>query len=239
MSPPQKMRILILTPVVRGVLDDDVVPPLPSFVQAEAGWLAEGPSSIECRIDEARAVPAMLDAVGFAAADGVDGIVLNCFMDPAVGAARELVHVPVAAPAQSAMTLASTLGDRFSVILPAASGAPIIAGLAHAYVGRERLASVRSVEMAVAELRDRERLVTGLVEQAERSIEEDGADVVILGCTGMCAVTSAFRAALAHHDVPVIDPTVAAVGAVVSQLMLGVHHSGAAYALPAWRTEVQ
>ncbi|ADB50564.1 aspartate/glutamate racemase family protein [Conexibacter woesei] len=239
MTQGDTIRIQILTPVVKGVLDDDVIPRLPSFVQAEAGWLTEGPSSIESRTDEARAVPAMLDAVVAAAADGVDGVVLNCFMDPAVGAARELTHLPVAAPGQSAMTLASTLGGRFSVILPAASGAPIVAEQAHAYVGRERLASVRSVEMAVAEMRDRDRLVTGLVEQAERAIGEDGADVVILGCTGMCGVTSAFRAALAHHDVPVIDPTVAAVGAVVSQLMLGVHHSGSAYALPAWRREAR
>jgi len=239
MSAENAIRIQILTPVVRGVLNDDVIPTLPSFVRAEAGWLAEGPSSIECRVDEARAVPAMLDAVIAAAADGVDGIVLNCFMDPAVGAARELVQVPVAAPAQSAMTLASTLGDRFSVILPAATGAPIAVELAHAYVGRERLASVRSVDIAVAEMHDRDRLVSGLVEQAERAIADDGAHVLILGCTGMCAVTSAFRAALAHHDVPVIDPTVAAVGAVVSKAMLGVHHSGPAYAVPAWRTEVR
>jgi allantoin racemase len=135
------------------------------------------------------------------------------------------------------MTLAATLGDRFSVILPAASGAPIVADQAHAYVGRDRLASVRSVEIPVAELRDDERLVAGLVEQAELALTHDGAHVVILGCTGMCGVTLAFRAALAHHDVPVIDPTLAALGAVVSQAIGGVHHSGSAYALPAWRTE--
>jgi allantoin racemase len=233
------MRIRIVNPVVRGVLDEDVLPPLPPFVCAEVDWLSEGPLSIECRADEARAVPAVLDAVLAAAADGVDGILVNCFMDPALEPARELTHVPVVGPGQSSMTLATTLGDRFSVILPAASGAPIATAQAHAYVGRERLVSVRSVEMPVAELHDHDRLVDGLVEQAERAIADDGADVVILGCTGMCGVTSAFRAALAHHDVPVIDPTLAAVGAVVAQAILDVHHSGPAYALPTWRTEVR
>lgn len=233
------MRIRIVNTVVRGSLAEDSLPPLPPFVRAEVDWLAEGPTSIECRADEARAVPAVLAAVVAAAQDGVDGIVVNCFMDPALGPARESMHVPVAGPAQSSMTLATTLGDRFSVILPAASGAPIVTEQAHAYVGRERLASVRSVEMPVAELRDHDRLVAGLVEQAELAIAEDGAHVVILGCTGMCAVTNAFRAALAHHDVPVIDPTLAAVGAVVTQAILDVHHSGPAYALPTWRTEVR
>ena len=229
------MRIRIITPVVKGVLGDDIIPSLPSFVQAEAGWLAQGPPSIECRVDSAHAIPSLLDAVLAAAADGVDGMVLNCFLDPGIGAARELTRVPVAVPAQSAMTLATTLGDRFSVILPAASGTPMVVGLADAYVGRGRLASVRSVEMAVAEMRDHKRLVAGLVEQAERAIKEDGAHVVILGCTGMCSVVKAVTTALAHHDVPVIDPTTAAIGAVVSQLMLGVRHSGPAYALPSWR----
>ncbi|WP_063740156.1 aspartate/glutamate racemase family protein [Amycolatopsis jejuensis] len=236
------MRIRIIYPVVEGALGPDAVPALPSFmdaVDAEPAWLTGGPSSIETRGDEARVLPAVLDAVEKATVEGVDGIVLNCFMDPALGAARESTQLPVAAPAQSAMTLATTLGDRFSVILPAASGAPIVTELAHAYVGRERLASVRGVEMPVAELREHDRLVTALCEQAERAIAEDGAQVLILGCTGMCGVTTAFRAALAHHDVPVIDPTVAAVSAVVSQLMLGVHHSGRAYALPAWRREAR
>ncbi|MFE4667032.1 aspartate/glutamate racemase family protein [Streptomyces sp. NPDC056716] len=233
------MRIRIIYPVVEGALGDDVVPALPSYVRPEIGWLADGPPSIETRADEAHALPALLDAVESAAADGVDGIVLSCFMDPGLGAARELTRLPVTAPAQSAMTMAITLGDRFSVILPAASGAPVVRELAHTYVGRDRLASVRGVEMPVAELRDHELLVTRLVEQAERAVADDGADVLILGCTGMGGVTDAFRAALAHHDVPVIDPTAAAVSAVVSQLTLGVRHSGPAYALPAWRTEAR
>jgi allantoin racemase len=229
------MRIRVINTVVKGVLDDDVLPPLPDFVDAELDWLDDGPSTIECRADEARVAPLVLDRVADAAAAGVDGIVLNCFMDPALEPARELVHVPVAGPGQSAMALATTLGERFSVILPAASGAPIVAAQATTYVGRERLASVRGVEMPVAELADHERLVGGLVEQAEHALDEDGAQVVILGCTGMCSVTDAVRSALADRDVPVLDPTIAAVGAVVSQVMQGAHHSGLAYAVPAWQ----
>jgi hypothetical protein len=53
----------------------------------------------------------------------------------------------------------------------------------------------------------------------------------------MCAVTGAVRDALAGRDVPVIDPTLAAVGNVVAQALQGAHHSSAAYALPAWRAQ--
>lgn len=232
------MKIRLINTVVRDVITDEMLPPVPDFVELEVDWLDEGPSSIECRVDDALCVPAVLERVR-AAAPEVDGIVVNCFMDPALEPARELAHVPVAGPAQSAMTLATTLGQTFSVVLPAASGAPIVVDEAVRYVGRDRLASVRSVEMPVAELHDSERLTEGLLEQAERAIGEDGAHVVVLGCTGMCGVTAAVRRGLEErgHDVPVIDPTLSAIGSVVTQLLTGVHHSGRAYALPAWRTQ--
>ena len=232
------MRIRIVNTVIRDVIDDDMLPPVPSFVRLEVDYLSEGPSSIECRADEAACVPAVLEKVRDAAADGVDGIVLNCFMDPGLEPARELVHVPVVGPAQAAMTLATTLGQTFSVVLPAASGAPIAVDEAIRYVGRDRLASVRSVEMPVAELHDSARLTEGLLEEAERALADDGAHVVVLGCTGMCGVTAVVRQGLAErgHDVPVVDPTLAAIGSVVSQVLVGVHHSGVAYALPSWRT---
>jgi allantoin racemase len=229
------MKIRIVNTVVAGVLGDDIVPPVPDFVEPEVDWLDDGPTSIECRADEAIAVPAVLERVR-AAAGEVDGIVLNCFMDPGLEAARELVHIPVAGPAQSAMTLAATLGQTFSVVLPAATGVPIVVDQATRYVGRERLASVRSVEMPVAELHDHDRLVDRLCGEGQRAVTDDGAHVVVLGCTGMCTVTSAVQRLLAErgHDVPVVDPTLAAVGNVVAQVLAHVHHSGAAYAVPSW-----
>jgi allantoin racemase len=234
------VKIRIIHPVVRGALDDDVLPPLPPFVEAESDWLEEGPTSIECRYDEALVARPVLERMKAAAADGVDGIVVNCFMDPALQPGRELVHVPVAGPGQSSMTLAATLGQTFSVILPAASGEPIVVDQAVAYTGRDRLASVRSVEMPVADLHDAERLVPALVEQGREAVVRDGAHVIILGCTGMCGVTAAFRREMEALGLgtPVIDPTLAAVSSVVAQTITGVVHSARAYAVPSWRTVV-
>jgi allantoin racemase len=123
------------------------------------------------------------------------------------------------------------------VILPATSGRPIVVDEAIRYVGRDRLASVRGVEMPVAELHDGDRLTEALLDQAERAVLEDGADVVILGCTGMCGVTAAVRSGMAElgYDIPVVDPTLAAIGNVVSQLLVEAHHSGRTYAVPSWR----
>lgn len=231
------MRIRVINPVTKVVLGGEILPPLPDFVQAELDWVKEGLPSIECRYDDAVSVPALLERVKAAARDRVDGIVINCFMDPGLKTARELVHIPVAGPAESAMLLASSLGQSFSVILPAASGAPIVVDEAIAYGVRDNLASVRSVEMAVAELSDHRRLTRELMVQAEKAMIEDGAHVIILGCTGMCGVTARARQEIANrgYDVPVIDPTQAAIGLLAALYTMGVHHSGRAYEVPSWR----
>jgi allantoin racemase len=233
------IRIRIVNPIIRAVLDEGALPQMPSFVSGEVDWLEEGPSSIESRVDHALCVPPLLERVRAAAADGVDAIVLNCFMDTGVEPARELVSVPVVGPGQSAMTLAATVAQTFSVVLPARSGAPIALEEARLYVGRERVASIRGVEMPVSELHDADRLVAALVSEAHAALTEDGAHAIVLGCTGMSHVTKRVKQELetAGHDVPVIDPTLAAVGAAVAQVIAGIRHSGKTYELPAWKVE--
>jgi allantoin racemase len=210
---------------------------MPDFVQAELAWAAEGFPSIECRYDDALAVPNLLEMVKDAEKDGVDGMVINCFMDPGLKPARELVKTLVAGPAESAMLLASSLAQSFSVILPAASGASIVVDETVAYGVRPRLASVRSVEMPVAELSDHDRLSKELLTQAKKAIDEDGAHAIILGCTGMCGVTANIKKDMAEqgYDVPVIDPTQAAIGMLLAFITMGVRHSERTYGVPSWR----
>ncbi len=214
------------------------MPPFPDFVTVEQDWLEEGPTAIECLYDEAISVPPLLERVKKAAADEVDGIVIGCFMDPGLRAARELVRVPVAGLAESAMLLAGGLGQSFSVILPARSGIPKVVDQAISYGVRDRLASVPCLEIPLSEYSDREKLVRETVKLAERALKEDDAHTLIMGCTGMSPVTEAVKRELHEHghDVPVIDPIQAAVGMLLAHHTMGVTHSLRAYALPSWRT---
>jgi len=233
-----KVRIRVVNAVAKGVLDDSILPAVPEFVKLECDWLDEGPTSIECRVDDSMAVPHILKKVRQAADDRVDGILVNCFMDPGVEAARELVRVPVVGAAQPAMALACTLGQRFSVILPAKSGIPIVREQAARYGVAHALASVRSVEMPVAELSDHDRLARELAREAEKAVRDDDAHVIVLGCTGMAYITARFALAIADSgvDVPVLDPTLAGIGWLVAVNTLGTTHSERTYSLPPWRT---
>lgn len=172
--------------------------------------IEDGPASIESEFDEALAVPATLAQVQQAADFGADAIVINCMGDPGLAAARELVSVPVLGPGQTSMHVASMLGHRFSILTVADRLVHVDEDRAARYGLASRLASVRSVDVPVLDLQaSEERLVAALTEQAIRAVRDDGAHVLVLGCTGMTGTAGLVAAALSERgvrDIPVIDP---------------------------------
>ncbi len=75
-----------------------------------------GPSSIESMYEEAQAVPGMVAAAVQAEQDGYDGIIVGCYGDPGLAAAREMVRIPVVGPGETSALLAAMLGHHFSIV---------------------------------------------------------------------------------------------------------------------------
>src|SRR6056297_974379 len=63
--------------------------------QVEIQDVPDGPASIESAYDELMAVPATLRGIVEAERDGFDAVIIGCFGDPGLEAARELVNIPV------------------------------------------------------------------------------------------------------------------------------------------------
>ena len=77
------------------------------------------------------------------------------------------------------------------------------------------MAGERAIGLGVTQLAQEEVVASRMTETAERLRDEDGADVIVLGCAGMAR----YRASLeAHLGCPVIDPSQAAVGMALSML---------------------
>jgi Asp/Glu/hydantoin racemase len=72
----------------------------------------------------------------------------------------------------------------------------------------ERFAGERPLNMSVAETASGEGTLARMIEIGKELREEDGADVIVMGCAGMARHRAPLEAAL---SVPVIDPTQAAV----------------------------
>jgi len=86
----------------------------------------------------------------------------------------------------------------------------------------------------VLELDDRDRLLTRLLEQIHKAVVEDGAEAIVLGCTGMLGLGKALKEALSREgrEVPVVEPTAAAIGFLESMIRSGISHSKVTYPKP-------
>jgi allantoin racemase len=202
-----------------------------SFAQIE-----RGPASIESELDGALAAPDTIRRIAEAERDGADAVVIDCMDDPGLFPAREVVSIPVVGACETTMHLGSQLGHRFSVVTVMEASIPGFENRARLYGVREKLASVRAVEIPVLELESSaERLLGELCAEAIAAVEEDGAHALVFGCTGLLGYAGAVRDALAergHRGIPVIDPIPTAVAMAEALVDLGLAHSKRTWPAP-------
>jgi len=176
--------------------------------------LFEGPPGIET---QAHVDAASAHVTAAIAREPADAYVIACFSDPGLHAAREQTRVPVFGIAESACATAITLGSRFGIIAIMERSIPRHLRYVASMGLGGRLAGDRAINTGVAALADEARTEGRLMEVGRQLRDEDGADVLILGCAGMAAYRGRLEQAL---GMPVIDPTQAAVGHALSALAL-------------------
>ncbi|MFQ5791278.1 MAG: aspartate/glutamate racemase family protein, partial [Acidobacteriota bacterium] len=140
-----------------------------------AVWdVGEGPASIESTVEEYLAVPPLLEAVARANTAGYDALVVGCFGDPGVEAAREIASIPIIGPCEASLLASIPLGHRTSIITVLESVVHPLRRVARVVGLEGRLASVRSIDVAVLDLsRDRARALAAFVDQGRRALQED------------------------------------------------------------------
>src|SRR5919197_3398626 len=205
-------RILWINPLGTSVFDAAIGAELTRVkrptTDVEVRSLRRGPHHLEYHAYEAWVTPDVLTTVIAAEREGFDAAVIGCFYDTGLRPAREVAtRIAVAAPCESAVHIASTLGDSFSVIVGRRKWVPEMRDNVTRYGYRDRLASFKVVELGVHDFQNdpdltRERLT----EAAHDAVTNDGAEVVVLGCT---AEYGFFEALQAQIGVPVVDATVA------------------------------
>ena len=219
------MKILVVVPVVLNSVEGDVeyrdAIKQPDTI-VECVSIATGPTSIETCFDEAFAVPEVLRLIK-ASAGSVDAVVINCFADPGLMAARELLDIPVVGASEASMSLALQLAHRFGVVSTYENSVAYTELQARARGIETRLAGVIGIELGVCELEeDIEATTNLLIEAARELIATRRAEAIVLGCTGMVPAASGLRAAL---DVPVIEPLAAAFKTAEAMVTLGLRHT--------------
>jgi allantoin racemase len=134
--------------------------------------------------------------------------VIGCFYDTGLRPAREVTsRMAVAAPCESAVHIASTLGDSFSVVVGRRKWVPEMRDNVIRYGYRDRLASFKVLELGVHDFqKDPDETHRRIAAAGGDAVEQDGAEVIVLGCT---AEFGFFEQLQQELGVPVIDATVA------------------------------
>jgi allantoin racemase len=233
------MHIRVINPTITTSWEQDTLRTYQQAArpgtQVSVATLDWGTASIECYRDEALVTPDILAKVVEAEKAGVDAVIIDCMGDPGLYAARELVEIPVVGPAQASMHLAAMLGHRFSVLCLFEQDAIMTGDLVNRYGLSTRLASTRAFDIPVLDLRDDvEATVQALIPVAERAVREDGAAIIVPGCTGLAGLAPRIQAGLRERgcEVPVLDPPSVALKLAESLVDLRQTHSKRTWPYP-------
>jgi allantoin racemase len=205
------LRILWVNPVGGNDVDDKVTLETineikRSDVEAKVVHLSKGPVHLEYHYYEHLNMDETLEWVKWAEKEGYDAVVIGCFYDPGLREARELVSIPVIAPAETSIHVASTLGHKFSIIVGRRKSIPKMESNIHQYGLENKLASFRVINFTVPMMaKEPEKLKGAIFKAAKQAIEQDGAEVIILGCT---AASGFMKELINKLKVPVLDAVV-------------------------------
>ena len=197
--------------------------------EVEVVCLPHGPVSIESAYDEALAAPYIIEEVVKAEREGFDAVSVDCAMDTVVRAAREAVSIPLTSAGEASYLIAMGLCNKFSVVTVLESTADAIKENLRKYGFEGRVASIRCADIPVLELQDQRKAFDAILKEAEIAIEHEGAEAIVLGCTGMSSLTRELQERL---GVPVIDPAVASLKLAETYVSIGLSTSKVAYKVP-------
>jgi len=223
-------RILVLNPVRSRSLDRlsraffqaNVSPEF----EVECESFPDGPASIESMYDEVIAAALVARRIARVAGQRFGAAIINCFMDSGLNAARELATIPIVGAGESAIRVALTVGQRFSII----DVGPV------KYISRSptrqirsmgletRFASIRGIGIPVLKLNEQPDLtVKKIAREAKLATTVDGADVIVLGCTGLARLAERIRL-----RVRVVEPSLSALRIAEMLILLRLRHGGPA-----------
>lgn len=165
--------------------------------------------------------------------EGYDAVCIDTVSDSGMYALRSRLSIPVVGPGQAAIHTACMLGHKFSIVTMWPEWFHLYRKILSEYKLESRCASLRSINTRP----DLEELLEGkeevvfqaLEDEARKAIEEDGADVIVLGSTTMHQSHAHLASVL---PVPVINPGQVSFELCKLFLGLGLSHSKTAFPSP-------
>ncbi len=142
-------------------------------------------------------------------ADEYDAVVVAAFGDPGLVGLREVMPVPVTGMTEAALASAHLLGHRISIIAISQRIQAWYREVVESYGFGGRLASIRALDRPLSSIGDvQQEHADALKVLAERAVEEDGAEVIVLAGAPLAGLARSLQGQL---PVPVVDGVSSAV----------------------------
>lgn len=229
------MRLKILVPVTTDIWNEPLAQEMEAYKERDTLLdivnLAKGPVSIDDWFDATWAALSVVQETVKAEKEGYDGVIIYCFDDPGLRAAKEAVTIPVLGLGEASAHVASLISHKFAVVtagLPQKTGAVIwdnlrMVELDHKCVG------VKPVGIPVLRLKDD-------VEQEEANLSAyaaeliaQGAEAIVLGCGSMLGVADSVSKKL---NIPIVVPARAALKLMESLVAMKLSQSKKGFGSP-------
>ena len=215
------MRILIINPNS----DPEMTTVIERSAQEYAGGEFEivckrtpgAPLFIETYEDMLRAAPGMIQSLREHESE-FDAFVIACHDDPNLEAMKEITTKPVVGIGEASMKMASMLGHRFSVVSTMRHSIPNKEAQVRKLHLEGALASVKAPPEDMAGASDEEKYLRA----AQLALEEDMAEVIVLGCAGMSGLDKRLSRRI---GAPVLDGVVCALIVATGLVKYGVSTS--------------
>jgi len=241
------VRILLINPNSTQAMTDAAVSASRRFVADDVEIIGAtssyGPPSIEGYYDEVFSIPPMLEEINAHVNNSdkpIDGVVIACFDDTGVDAARTMLDVPVIGICQGALQATSLLSNSFSIVTTLGRSVPALKHLVNKYGYAEACKNVRASEIPVLELEKLSSEKQGsnaedkIKAEIELALKEDNAEAIVLGCAGMVDLTDRLSD---YFKVPVVEGVVPSVNIISGLVRAGLKTSKRnGYASPVAKT---
>ena len=200
------MKILIINPNSDLDITEAIQKTAEKFAQGAFEVVCQptpgAPAFIETYEDAIKAGPGMIQLVR-ENEDEYDAFITACHSDPNLDVIKEITKKPVVGIGEASMKMASMLGNRFSVVSDNTHSIPNKESLVRQYYLHDALASVRAPHDEMSGLSDEEKYL----QTARLAMEEDMAEVIVLGCAAMTGLDKSLQEKL---GIPVLDGIVCA-----------------------------
>ncbi len=217
------MKILVVNPVGHSKWDEQDRRLYSLFAspgtEVDVVSLPRGPPSVENPKSHAEVIPLIFDRV-LELHNSYDAIIVNCFLDPAVDLLRGVLKKPVVGPCESSLAIASILSRRIAIVSVGNEALWMIEDRVRQLGYRDYVVSIRGIELTVLQLDEEPEKTKEMVIKVSRESIDSGAEVIVLGCTGLAGIAEAVRNAIGR---PVIDPAGAALKMAEAMVKLGLY----------------